>query len=307
MFLITRGLWLAMFDLIGFGFIISFCFPPALTIGPLWVSGLSMIALSAFLSLPARAVGVIGLVILFLHNLLDSIPASRFGRAAILWDFLHQQAFVSIHGLVLAIIYPLLPWIGVLFVGYAFGAVLLQPAQKRMRIVAASAITALALFGGLRAFSSYGNGNAYVKGLGPAHSAMSFLDLNKYPPSLDYILATGGVLLILFNCLDWLAQRNILPRFRAWLDIYGRVPFFFYAGHLVLLHLAVLGLTATEHLNWHQWCQPLALLTHKIPGWGFSLPGVYIAWLGVLILMYMPCLWFGRLKARRRDWWLRYL
>jgi len=89
-----------------------------------------------------------------------------FGRAGILWEFLHQQAFVNIHGLVLAIIYPLLPWVGILFVGYAFGPVLFQPAQKRMRIVVGSAITALTLFDGLRALSTYGNGSAYVKGLG---------------------------------------------------------------------------------------------------------------------------------------------
>ena len=136
-FLVTRGLWLAVFDLLGFSWLISFCVPPPLTAGPLWVSGLSMIVLSLLLPLSARVVGLIGVAILVLHNLLDPIQASRFGHAAILWELLHQQTIAKSHGVMLAIIYPLIPWIGIIAVGYA----LARCSRSHRNVVSASALS----------------------------------------------------------------------------------------------------------------------------------------------------------------------
>ena len=305
-FLVTRGLWLAIFDTLGFSWVISFSFSQ-LTAGPLWVAGLSMIVLSLLLPLSTRLIGLLGVAILVLHNLLDGIQASRFGHAAILWDLLHQQAMIKTHGLLLAIIYPLLPWIGVIAVGYALGPLLaLSPRQRQRRSALLGALSLLA-FCVLRALRGYGDPRQYLPVPSTAHSIMSFLNLTKYPPSLEYALSTGGVLLLLFAGLDALATHGALPRLRAWVDVYGRVPFFFFSLHLFLLHVAAVLLTVAEHLDWRQWCQPLAALTHQIPGWGFGLPGVFCVWAAVVFITYWPCRWFARVKARRRDWWLSYL
>ncbi len=306
-FLVSRGLWLAAVDLLGFSWLISFSIPSPLTTGPLWVSGVSMMVLSLLLPLSPRLVGLIGAAILVLHNLLDPIQASRFGRAAILWDLLHQQAAIKTHGVLLVIFYPLIPWIGIIAVGYALGPLLALEPGRRQRISALLGLVSLSAFCVLRTLRGYGDAHRYVPGTSTAHSIMSFLDLTKYPPSLHYVLSTGGVLLLSFAAMDRLATRGALPRIRAWLDVYGRVPFFFFSLHLLLLHVTAILLTMAEHRDWHQWFQPLALMNHRIPGWGFGLPGVYCAWALVIIITYWPCRWFAQVKARRRDWWLSYL
>ena len=306
-FLVSRGLWLAVFELVGFSWLLSFCFPPPLTAGPLWVSGFSMIALSLLLPLSSRLVGVVGIAILALHNLLDGIQSSRFGSAAILWDLLHQQAMIRTHGMLLAVVYPLLPWIGIIAVGYSLGPLLALSPERRQRRSALLGVVSLSAFCAFRAVRGYGDPHRYIPVLSTAHSIMSFLDLTKYPPSLEYALSTGGALLLLFAGLDALTTRGALPRLRAWLDVYGRVPFFFFSLHIFLLHIAVVLLSLAEHLDWRQWFQPLAVLTHHIPGWGFGLPGVFCAWALVILVTYWPCRWFAQIKARRRDWWLSYL
>jgi uncharacterized membrane protein len=306
-FLLTRGLWLACFDFVGFGFLLSFSLPPLFTAGPLWVAGFSMIALAFLLPLPTRIVGAMGAAILLLHNLLDRVPPSAFGHASILWDLLHQQTLVHIHGLMFFIVYPLLPWIGIISVGYALGALLSASPARRQRLAALLGTSSLVVFCILRATQGYGDSRSFIPGPDMTRSAMTFFDLQKYPPSLHYVLATGGVLLLLFALLDLSVSRDILSRPRAVLDVYGRVPFFFFTLHLLLLHIAALLLAVTKHLDWHQWLMPGALLFHNIPGWGFELPGVYAAWLAVLFVTYWPCRWFGQLKARRRNWWLSYL
>ena len=306
-FLLGRGLWLATFDLVGFGWIVSFSIPPALTMGPLWVSGLSMIALTLLLPLSPKIVGLVGGLILVLHNLLDPIRATRFGGGAIVWQLLHQQSIFETHGVTIAVIYPLLPWIGIMAVGYSLGPLLALNPERRQRMSAIAGLVLLFAFCGLRGFHGYGEPRPYVPGSSGSHTVMSFLDLTKYPPSLQYVLATGGVLLLLFATLDAVTTSGQLPRFRAWLDVYGRVPFFFYSLHLLVLHSAAVTLTAAEHLDWRQWFQPLAVFTHRIPGWGFGLPGVYCVWALVLFLTYRPCRWFAHVKATRREWWLGYL
>lgn len=306
-FLVSRGIWLLLFDLLGWGFIVSFCIPPAITIGPLSAAGIPMVFLALLLPLGPRIIGTLGLVILALHNLLDPVQASSFGHLAIVWELLHQQTFFKLHEVLIVIGYPVLPWIGVLFIGYALGPQLKQPPQTRRKVLVTLGGLSLALFAVLRLCRGYGDSHKFVPGADLERSAMSFFDVVKYPPSLQYLLATGGILLLLFAWLDGMSTRGSFPRLRKWLSVYGRAAFFFYAVHFLLLHIAVVLLTAADHLDWRQWFIPFALINHHIPGWGFSLRGVYLAWIFVIFLMYWPCNWFVRLKARNRRWWFRYL
>ena len=306
-FLITRGFWLALFDVTVTGHALSFSIPPDLFFGAIWVSGLSMVVLAPLLLIPTRWIGITGITILMLHNLLDHVQPASFGSGALLWDLLHQQALVHIHGYFLLMLYPLLPWIGVICVGYASGPLLSAAPARRERIAALLGASMLITFAALRFSHGYGDHKIFHRYRSAAQTVMSFFDVEKYPISLHYVLATLGCLLLLFAFLDLTVTRGAVPRLRSFIDLYGRVPLFYWTGHLYLLHVAALALTVAKHLDWHQWFMPAAGMFHHIPGWGFGLPIVYCAWLGVVLVMYRPCLWFAAVKARRSDWWLAYL
>ena len=138
---------------------------------------------------------------------------------------------------------------------------------------------------------------------------MFFFEVAKYPPSLEYVLVTFGVLLFLYAGFDKAVSGDWLPRLRGFIEVYGRVPFFYYVLHIYLIHGTALLITLFSHGDWRaSWIGSQALLGEgRPPGWGFSLPGVYCLWIVFVLALYPACLWFSRLKARRRDWWLSYL
>ena len=115
------------------------------------------------------------------------------------------------------------------------------------------------------------------------------------------------MILLLYALIDLAVSRDWAPRVRHFFETYGRVPFFYYVLHIYLLHAGALLLTAGEHLDWRFWLIPGAVFTQHLDKWGFGLPGVYLVWAMVVLVLYLPCRWFSRLKARRRDWWLSYL
>jgi uncharacterized membrane protein len=304
--LITRGLWLVLLEVTVIAYGWSFSFGPALQV--IWAIGVSMIFLALLHRLPVVAVGSIGAAIVLLHNLLDPIKASSFGDRAILWELLHQQGPAIVHGrMVGMILYPLIPWVGVICLGYAFGAVAVLPALNRQRIAASLGAGFLTVFTLLRLLHGYGDRIPFRVQATPAKILMSLFQVSKYPPSLHYLLATLGINLLLYALFDVAATRQWLPRLRGIVETYGRVPFFYYVLHIYLIHLAALLLTAAEGLDWHHWLIPGAVFISHLPGWGFNLYGVYLVWFLAVAILYFPCLWFSRLKARRRDWWLSYL
>ena len=137
---------------------------------------------------------------------------------------------------------------------------------------------------------------------------MFFLEVQKYPPSLEYVLATFGFLLLLYAAFDKAVSEDWLPTLRGFIETYGRVPFFYYIQHIYLIHGTALLLTLVTHRDWHLWIGFGALLGgDRPPNWGFSLPGVYCLWVAFVLILYPGCRWFSRLKARRKDWWLSYL
>jgi len=305
--LITRGLWLVFLEItvVSFGWVFSWA--PEMQV--IWAVGISMVGLGLIIRLPTAAIAGIGVAIVSLHNLLDPVSAASFGRFADVWRMLHEQGFLTFHGHRLAqLYYPALPWFGIICLGYAFGPLVLMPdATRRTRALLLSA-ACLIMFALLRSFDSYGDPFLFTHLSTHAQTAMSFMDVQKYPPSLHYVLGTFGVLLLLYTLLDLASQRDWLPRGRAVLQTFGRVPFFYYVPHIYLLHaLAALG-TFALHGDWHYWFTPEfqwgSTLAH---GWGFSLPVIYAVWIFVVAVLYFPCKWFAGVKARRRDWWLSYL
>ena len=304
--LYTRGIWLVFLEVTVISFAWSFAPAPALQV--IWAVGVSMIFLGTLQRLPVAAIGAIGAAIVLLHNLLDPISAESLGREAALWNLVHESGPLMLHGQMAGfVLYPLIPWTGVICLGYAFGPVVLFDPVRRQRVSAVLGLCFVAVFTVLRVFHLYGDAEAFEHLQTPGQTLMSFLDVSKYPPSLHYLLATLGVLLLLYAAFDVAVTRNWAAWLRHFIETYGRVPFFYYVLHLYLLHGAALLLALAEHRDWRFWLIPGAVFFKHLSGWGFNLAGVYAIWAMAVLVLYLPCLWFSRVKARRRDWWLSYL
>lgn len=306
-FLVTRGLWLMLVELILITFAWQFSMK-MLILQVIWVLGASMIALAGLQWLPMPVVGIFGAFLVVGHNLLDSIHAQTLGRWSDVWEILHQFGPLTFDDHTFAFVgYPLIPWIGVMALGYCFGALLIIASQRRRRSSILIGSAMLATFTLLRLTGSYGDPNRWRHLATPTQTIMSFMQVEKYPPSLQYLLATLGILLLLYAVLDKAVEQKFQPRLRGFLKVYGRVPFFYYVLHIYLLHASALVGAAFLGLNWRFWTQPGSVFFGHLSGWGMSLPGVYAVWLTVVLSLYLPCRWFSRVKARRRDWWLSYL
>jgi len=308
-FLITRGVWLIFLELTVLRLILFSQIgvrgsPVILMI--LWAIGLSMIALAGLLYLPLPLLAGFGFAIISLHNLLDGVSAGRFGRAAWLWDILHQQDAFTFLGVNFAIAYPVLPWIGVMASGYCLGTVFLWDAKRRQRFLMHLGFALTAAFVVLRAINVYGDPAPWSHQSSSLFTILSFLNTTKYPPSLDFLLMTLGPAMAV---LAWLERFQF--SFNNPLIVFGRVPFFYYGAHLLVSHLIAMA------MNWVRYGRaPFLLIAPPSmgsprelfpPDYGFPLWTVYAVWLAVLLVLYPACRWFAQLKQRRHDWWLSYL
>jgi uncharacterized membrane protein len=306
-FLFTRGVWLVLLDAV---FVRCFAFQFNLdyhvtVLNVLWALGWSMVALSALVALPLRAVLGIGIVTIAAHNLLDPIRPAAFGSLAPLWTVLHVQGFlVNRPGFVVLLAYPLIPWIGVTAAGFALGQVFEWPAASRVRFLWRAGLAASCVFVVLRWVNGYGDPSPWAVQPTTATTIVSFLNTTKYPPSLLFLLMTLGPALILLAAFERGVPRPLVP-----LRTFGRVPLFYFIGHLVAIHLAAVAVCAVRYGAVH-WMFESPDLAHfpitEPPGWPLRLPGVYAIWAGIVALMYLPCRWYAAVKARSARGWLSY-
>jgi uncharacterized membrane protein len=306
--LILRGLWLIFLEVtvVSFGWSFGFGVP---ILQVIWVIGVCMIALAGLQWLPTPAVGLFGAAVILAHNLLDPIHANALGRWSDAWHILHERGWLTFHARPIALYgYPVIPWIGVMAIGYCFGAVVTLAPERRQRISALLGALSLGAFALLRLTHSYGDPGPGFQHLGtPAHTLMSIFSVQKYPPSLHYLLATLGIVFLLFSILDRAVECARAPRLRTFFDVYGRVPFFFYIVHIFLIHTLALVIAAATIPTWRFWITPDVVFTSHLAGWGYPLPIVYLVCSAVVLVLYPACVWFSRLKDSRRDWWLAYL
>ena len=301
-FLLTRGLWLVFleFTVVNLAFTFDVGYTNGIFFQVIWAIGASMVVLAALIHLPLRVLFVIAIAIVAGHNLLDGIAAEQFGSWAPLWNLLHS-AGPAPFGFVA---YPVLPWIGIMTLGYVAGALFRKEPDERQRTLSMAGCAAIAAFFALRLINGYGDPDPWTMQATFAQTLYSFFDVEKYPPSLLYTLATLGVasLMLLF------AERAERPGCAGALSVlrtFGRVPLFFYVLHILLAHVAavIAGLVTGAGTD--------GLIVHSIFGlpadWGFGLPVVYGMWLAVMVISYPLCRWFSDLKKRRNDWWLAYL
>ncbi len=300
-FLITRGLWLILleFTVVRVGWDFNFNYNDGFLFIVLWALGVSMIALAGLIHLPRAALVMFALGMIALHNLLDGVHAERFGSFAPLWNLLHEPAFFNRPYLKGLVLYPMIPWIGVMAAGYLFSPTLAMPnPMRRRRLLLLGGSLTLA-FIAIRAINLYGDPQPWAQQSSTLFTALSFLNTTKYPPSLLFLLMTIGPAIAALALFE--NARGGVARI---LITIGRVPFFYYLLHIYLVHsIGVLGgvLQGFE-------ARQLTVDFIRLPeGFGFGLGVIYPVWIGVVLLLYIPCRWFAGVKAQRRDAWLSYL
>jgi uncharacterized membrane protein len=308
-FLLTRGAWLIALELTFIhwaGWAFQFDLHAYFGI-VIWAIGWSMILLAALIHLPLWAIVAFGSVLILGHNAFDHVEPASWGPWAWLWQVLHAGGPIELGSrATLFIGYPLVPWVGVMALGYAFGHVVTRARGARRSFALRAGVGLTVAFVFLRFANHYGDPHPWGEKSTSAFTLLSFLDCHKYPPSLCYLLMTLGPALTLLALLD----RQTMPAWSKPLLAFGRVPLFFYLLHLPLVHgLAVL----IERLRFGAtpWLFGVPFGPHEKsppPEAGLSLPVVYAVWLLALLLLYPACRWFGELKRRRpRDRWLSYL
>jgi len=307
-FLLTRGLWLILLELtvvnFGWNFDISFTNIYFITI---WALGVSMIVLAGLIHLPKQLILLIGVVVVFGHNLFDTVHVTGNNVPAFGWALLHDQAFFNWHGKNVLVGYPILPWIGIMALGYCLGN-LYTPAftaVKRKKILLMLGGGAVLLFILLRFINVYGDPHPWTQQPTATYTFLSFLKVNKYPPSLLYALMTLGPALLFLAFTE-----NVNNGAAKVVSVYGRVPMFYYLLHIFIIHittLAAAGLFTT--FSWHVWIlkEPL-WFTKTLVGYGFSLGMVYLVWIAIVAGVYPLCKWYDRYKTNNKQkWWLSYL
>ncbi len=310
-FLLKRGLWLIFIE----WFVIStgFSFAPLgipqadgrifVPLQVIWAIGASMVVLAGAQFLGARACLLIGAAIVVGHNALDPIwPVTHTGELGHpLWVALHAPMATNAGPYRIALAYPLLPWIGVMLCGFGLAGVFRQTPERRDALLLRGGFLLTLAFVVLRALAVYGDPRPWQGLTGQVGSTvMSFLNTEKYPPSLLYLLMTLGPAAILCS----FAERFHGP-LKQVLVMFGTVPFAFYVIHLYLIHLLSIGLGVLQGFD----VQAFLTMGRFYPktGYGVSLAGVYAVWVLVVLLLYPICRWVASVKARRKDWWLSYL
>lgn len=306
-FLLTRGLWLMFLEItvVNFGWFFNPEFPSIFLV-VIWTLGLSMVVLSGAIHLPQKLIFGLGLLIVAAHNLLDNVHVPGTDWKAFLWAELHEPRRFAVGERSVGTGYPVLPWIGVMLLGYCFGNLFTEkfPPSRRKKWLLGLGAATIAAFVLIRLTNFYGDPNPWVIQNSFTYSILSFLNTTKYPPSLLYILMTLGPAFIFLAYTE--RASNSLSR--AVIHI-GRVPMFYYLIHIYLIHLLAMGAAELSGLNWDVFIlQKWPWLEPQLKGYGFSLGVTYLVWIGVVLLLYPLCKWYDGYKQRNKDKkWLSYL
>lgn len=309
-FLSTRGVWFIVLELTVMQLAYNFSFSPHYTILllVLWIFGICMIAMAALIHLPVRWLAALSVAVIVFHNCLDRIKASQFGSAAWVWNLLHQPGVVSIAGKGVLVSYPLVPWIAVMAAGFSFGQFFRLEVSSRRRMMWRTGLVLTVAFVVVRAVNGYGDPARWSFQKSGMFTVLSFLNCTKYPASLDFLLMTLGPAFLVLAYLDQRPLRATNP-----LVIFGRVPLFYFVLHFYVIHaLAVLA-------AWFRYGSPASrFMFNRLPSmggprqlfpadFGYGMWVVYGVWIFTVLSLYPLCMWFAKIKAARRNWWLSYL
>lgn len=302
-FLASRGLWLILIEVTWVSFAWQLWTYNSFYLQIIWAIGISMICLAGLIHFPKKVILAISLVMIFGHNLLDGIKPETFGNFYWLWNILHNQTYVvtpslPIRGFLAG--YPLIPWIGVMALGFSMGPIFTQEMEKRQKDLIKIGGGAVALFLMLRYFNIYGDTAQWtVQERGFAYTIMSFLNTEKYPPSLLFLLMTLGPSLLLMPMMD-----KMTGKVGSFLQVYGKAPFLFYVLHLPLVHIS-------SYILYYLYYTTDESIFRNHSSWAASYEPSLLRWYLMttffVLLFYYPCKWFGEYRKTHKQWWLSYI
>lgn len=294
-FLVKRGLLLMAIDVAYLSPLYWGITPhPTFWLQVIWCLGVCMIVLAGLMRLPRPARIAIGLVLVCGHNLLDPVRLQPDDTLFPVWALLHQRDAIALpFGFLAKTTYPVLPWIGVMLLGHAMGPWFAGDVDRsvRARRLVTLGIGMIAAFVALRFLNVYGDKPWSVVEDSPLRTAIGFLSMTKYPPSLLFLLPTLGSGALLLALLERPGPSGLIRM----LAVFGAAPMFFYLLHLTVLRLLYHGALA--------WFGPTDGNVFMVDGYGW----VLLWYVGLIVPLYIPTAWFSRLKQRRRDIaWLRF-
>ncbi len=297
----SRGLWLVFIEMTVINFGWNFNVGPRMVpfLQVIWAIGWSMVALAGLVWLPQMVIAAVGATMVLGHNLLDGWQPLA-AQASPAWVLLHIQGRLTINGTPIAFVaYPLIPWIGVMALGYAIGPYFVRRNPERPRWLAQIGLLLTLVFFALRIGNLYGEPMAWAAREGTAATLVSFLSVTKYPPSLQFLLMTLGPALMLLGWFEWARGRGA-----AALVTIGRVPFFYYVLHIYVVHTVAIIIGLAQGFS----VRDIAVFCLRYPpGFGVGLGMAYLLWVATIVVLYPACVWFAGVKARRREWWMSYL
>jgi uncharacterized membrane protein len=283
-FLITRGLWLILLEITIIRYAwLSQMLTLHFVFQVIWAIGISMIFLALWRKLPYYVILVTGLLIILLHNLTDGIAYDKDSVLGLLWCILHIQGMIKLGAVNIWVLYPVLPYFGLISVGYCLGKIFAPGTDPTLRkkVLMIVGCSSILLFLILRYFNIYGDPQPWSKQPDAAFSVLSFLKVTKYPCSLLYILMTVGPALLFLTFFE-----NANNKITQVFIVFGRVPMFYYIAHLYVIHYLSLAIGGNQFHLWQ----------------------VYMIWLAIVIALYFPCRWYSNYKsAHPEKWWLSYL
>jgi uncharacterized membrane protein len=300
-YLIERGLILVVLELtvIRFTWTFNFDYAHFTLAGVIWMLGWSMVLMAGFVQFPVKTVGAIGLATICFQQVFSQLPrvlpdAIR-NSIGWLWEFIYPAGLPEPHGII--ILYVLVPWIGVMATGYAFGAIMIRESAERRKLCLRIGLGAIAVFvviGVIMLLRSPARPGA-------PPTLFRLLNQQKYPASQLFLLMTLG---------PTIALLAVAERWRGWfagtMATFGRVPMFYYLLHIPAIHLAALLVSLLRDGGVHPAWYASAPYTSVPPEHRWGLPLLYLVFVSVVAVLYFPCRWYDRLKARRKGW-LRYI
>jgi uncharacterized membrane protein len=307
-FLLSRGLWLILLEVvvIRFGLLFNFHYD-VIILQVIWGIGAAMVLMSLLIHLNYYVLLTIGLLIVFGHNLFDLTRITPESPLFASWSIFRQAGFVAIpNGPSILVPYPMLPWAGIMIIGYCIGKMYESKfdSATRRKLLLQLGIGSIVLFILLRFINWYGDPAPWSVQKNALYTFMSFINTTKYPISLMYALMTLGPVLVILSFLESTNTKSLRP-----FIVFGRVPLFYYIIHFYIIHIVGLLLfmnktgTSLSSIDFH-FDKTFGGLTAEA---GYSLFWVYVAWATLIVILYPVCRWYNNYKSTHRDWWLSYL
>ena len=307
-FLVKRGIWLIIVELVIVSFGITY--DPTYSffvLQVIWAIGWSMVILGLLVRTSYTIVIIVGAILFFGHNIFDFIdpPKSVAAEVTLRLLFTSPGSILPLWPGHLALVaYAILPWTAIMLLGYGFGKLYSRDfdAARRRKILLMAGAGLMALFILLRLIKVYGDPGHWSEQRNFVYSILSFINVTKYPVSLQYSCLTLGT-----ACLFLAVMENVRNGFTRFVSVYGSVPFFYYILHFYLIHLLCMIAFFISGYGWDQAFNGGTPFAFRPIAFGYPLWGMYLVWLLVILILYYPCRWFSKYKREHSDWWLSYL